>query len=63
MLTVNRLCGSGFQSIITGAQEIALGESSVVLAGGAENMSIAPFAVRRRFPFVHRNRSFSKRVH
>jgi hypothetical protein len=48
MLTVNRLCGSGFQSIITGAQEIALGESSVVLAGGAENMSIAPFAVRVR---------------
>lgn len=46
MLTVNRLCGSGFQSIVTATQEIGLGESSVVLAGGAENMSLAPFAVR-----------------
>lgn len=46
MLTVNRLCGSGFQSIITGAQEIALGEASVVLTGGSESMSSAPFAVR-----------------
>eukprot|EP00040_Diaphanoeca_grandis_P018302 m.96202 g.96202 ORF g.96202 m.96202 type:complete len:396 (-) comp26875_c0_seq2:143-1330(-) len=46
MLTVNRLCGSGFQSIITGAQEICLGESSVVLSGGSESMSSAPFAVR-----------------
>jgi len=46
MLTVNRLCGSGFQSIITGDQEIKLGEANVVLAGGAENMSLAPFAVR-----------------
>lgn len=46
MLTVNRLCGSGFQSIITATQEIGLSEASVVLAGGAENMSLAPFAVR-----------------
>ena len=45
-LTVNRLCGSGFQSIVTGCQEIALGESSVVLTGGAENMSMSPFALR-----------------
>ena len=44
-LTVNRLCGSGFQSIITGAQEICLGESEVVLTGGAENMSLAPYQV------------------
>ncbi|XP_015915604.1 3-ketoacyl-CoA thiolase, mitochondrial [Parasteatoda tepidariorum] len=45
-LTVNRLCGSGFQSIITGSQEICLREAEVVLAGGAENMSQAPYAVR-----------------
>uniref|UniRef100_A0A3B3R7Q3 Acetyl-CoA acyltransferase 2 n=1 Tax=Paramormyrops kingsleyae TaxID=1676925 RepID=A0A3B3R7Q3_9TELE len=45
-LTVNRLCGSGFQSIINGAQEICLKESEVVLCGGSENMSQAPYAVR-----------------
>lgn len=45
MLTVNRLCGSSFQSIITGAQEIMLGESEIVATGGAENMSLSPFAL------------------
>ncbi|OWF51916.1 3-ketoacyl-CoA thiolase, mitochondrial-like [Mizuhopecten yessoensis] len=45
-LCVNRLCGSGFQAIINGAQEIMLGESEIVLAGGTESMSQAPFAVR-----------------
>jgi acetyl-CoA acyltransferase 2 len=45
-LTVNRLCGSGFQSIISGGQEIELGNSTVVLCGGAESMSQAPYAVR-----------------
>lgn len=45
-LTVNRLCGSGFQSIINGAQEICLRESEVVLCGGSESMSQAPYAVR-----------------
>ncbi|HFE46528.1 MAG TPA: acetyl-CoA C-acetyltransferase [Nannocystis exedens] len=45
-LTVNRLCGSGFQSIINGAQDILLGESEVVLTGGAESMSQAPYAAR-----------------
>jgi len=44
-LTVNRLCGSGFQSIVTAAQEIQLGESNIVLTGGAESMSQAPFAI------------------
>lgn len=44
-LTVNRLCGSGFQSIITASQEIQLGESEIVLTGGAESMSQAPFAI------------------
>jgi acetyl-CoA acyltransferase 2 len=46
-LTVNRLCGSGFQSIISGAQLLLLREADVVLAGGTENMSQAPHVVRR----------------
>uniref|UniRef100_A0A3B1ILJ0 Acetyl-CoA acyltransferase 2 n=1 Tax=Astyanax mexicanus TaxID=7994 RepID=A0A3B1ILJ0_ASTMX len=45
-LTVNRLCGSGFQSIINGAHEICLKESEVVLCGGSESMSQAPYAAR-----------------
>jgi len=45
-LTVNRLCGSGIQSIISGAEQILLGESKTVLAGGMENMSQAPHVIR-----------------
>lgn len=45
-LTVNRLCGSGFQSVVSGGQEIEMGDANVVLCGGAENMSQAPYAVR-----------------
>lgn len=45
-LTVNRLCGSGFESIIEGARQILLGESRVVLAGGTESMSQAPHVLR-----------------
>jgi acetyl-CoA acyltransferase 2 len=45
-VTVNRLCGSGFESIIQGTQQILLDESSVVLCGGAESMSQAPHVVR-----------------
>jgi acetyl-CoA acetyltransferase family protein len=45
-LTVNRLCGSGFEAVIQGAQQILLGESRVVLAGGTESMSQAPHVVR-----------------
>src|SRR6185437_4254733 len=45
-LTVNRLCGSGVQSVVSGAQMILLGEASVVLAGGMENMSQAPHVIR-----------------
>ncbi len=45
-VTVNRLCGSGFESIIQGAQQILLGESDIVLAGGAESMSQAPHVIR-----------------
>ncbi len=45
-LTVNRLCGSGFQAVVSGAMEIALGHAAVVLCGGTESMSQAPHAVR-----------------
>ena len=45
-LTVNRLCGSGIESVAQGLRLIRLGEASVVLAGGMESMSQAPFVVR-----------------
>src|SRR5580765_2416956 len=45
-LTVNRLCGSGMQAIVSAAQMIQLGEASVVLAGGMESMSQAPHVIR-----------------
>ena len=45
-LTVNRLCGSGIQSIINAAEQIELGEARTVLAGGMENMSQAPHVIR-----------------
>jgi acetyl-CoA acetyltransferase family protein len=45
-LTVNRLCGSGFQAIVNGAEQILLGESEVVLVGGTESMSQAPHVIR-----------------
>ncbi|HTR03180.1 MAG TPA: thiolase family protein [Thermoanaerobaculia bacterium] len=45
-LTVNRLCGSGFESIVQGAHRILLGEAKTVLAGGMENMTQAPHVIR-----------------
>ncbi|TNJ65976.1 acetyl-CoA C-acetyltransferase [Paenibacillus hemerocallicola] len=45
-LTVNRLCGSGMQAVISAAQSIMLGEGEAGLACGAENMSLSPFALR-----------------
>lgn len=45
-LTVNRICGSGFQSIVNGAHLLLLGEASFVLAGGTENMTQAPHVIR-----------------
>ena len=45
-LTLNRLCGSGFQAIASAAQEILLGECDVALCGGAESMSQAPHVLR-----------------
>ncbi|MBN8616184.1 MAG: acetyl-CoA C-acetyltransferase [Deltaproteobacteria bacterium] len=44
-LTVNRLCGSGFQAVISAAEQILLGEAKAVVASGSENMSQAPHAV------------------
>jgi acetyl-CoA acyltransferase 2 len=45
-LVVNRLCGSGLQAIVTGAQQLLLGEAEYVLAGGSENMSQSPHVIR-----------------
>ena len=45
-VTVNRLCGSGIEAIVQGAQRLLLGESAMVLAGGMENMTQAPFVIR-----------------
>jgi len=45
-LTVNRLCGSGFEAIVQAAQLLLLGDADVVLAGGTENMSQAPHILR-----------------
>ena len=46
MLTLSRICGSGVQSIVTGAQMIMLGEAQTVVSGGMENMSQAPHVLR-----------------
>ena len=51
-LTVNRLCGSGMQAIVSAAQMVQLDEASIVLAGGMEAMSQAPFVIRGRDGFT-----------
>src|SRR5512132_1088463 len=51
-LTVNRLCGSGMQSIVSAAQMIQTDEAKIVLAGGMEAMSQAPFVIRGRDGFT-----------
>jgi acetyl-CoA acyltransferase 2 len=45
-LTVNRLCGSGFEAIVQGAKELLLGDARVTLCGGTESMSQAPHVIR-----------------
>eukprot|EP00292_Cryptomonas_paramecium_P005410 CAMPEP_0113718024 /NCGR_PEP_ID=MMETSP0038_2-20120614/34925_1 /TAXON_ID=2898 /ORGANISM="Cryptomonas paramecium" /LENGTH=399 /DNA_ID=CAMNT_0000646031 /DNA_START=15 /DNA_END=1214 /DNA_ORIENTATION=+ /assembly_acc=CAM_ASM_000170 len=45
-LTVNRLCGSAFESVVQATKGILLGESKIVAAGGAETMSMAPYVLR-----------------
>lgn len=47
--TVNRLCGSGLQAIITGTQGLKLGDANVVVAGGTENMTCLPYYVWNRW--------------
>ncbi|MEU6486086.1 thiolase family protein [Streptomyces sp. NPDC046887] len=54
--TVNRLCGSGLEAVIQAARAVALGDASVVLAGGVESMSRAPWVLQkpeRAFPAGH----------
>jgi acetyl-CoA acetyltransferase family protein len=51
-LTVNRLCGSGVQAIVSAAQMIQTDEAKIVLAGGMEAMSQAPFVIRGRDGFT-----------
>ena len=51
-LTVNRLCGSGMQAIVSAAQMIQTDEAKMVLAGGMEAMSQAPFVIRGRDGFT-----------
>jgi acetyl-CoA C-acetyltransferase len=46
-MTVNRVCGSGAQAIVSGAQEILLGSVEVAVAGGMENMDLAPYLIAR----------------
>src|SRR5437016_7049569 len=46
-MTLNRVCGSGLQAIVSASQQVALGESDVVLAGGIENMDQAPFLLSK----------------
>jgi acetyl-CoA acetyltransferase family protein len=46
-LTVNRLCGSGSEAIVSAAREVASGDAEFVVAGGAESMSRAPFVLQR----------------
>ena len=45
-VTVNRLCGSGIEAIVQAGQRLLLGEANIVLAGGMENMTQAPFVIR-----------------
>ncbi|MFF3766365.1 thiolase family protein [Streptomyces sp. NPDC001922] len=54
--TVNRLCGSGLEAVLQAARAIAVGDASVVLAGGVESMSRAPWVLQkpeRAFPAGH----------
>jgi acetyl-CoA C-acetyltransferase len=46
-MTINKVCGSGLKAILLGAGSIQLGEAEVVIAGGMENMSLAPFVLKK----------------
>ncbi len=46
-MTINKVCGSGLKAIMLGADSIRLGESQIVIAGGMENMSLAPYILKK----------------
>ena len=46
-MTINKVCGSGLKSVALAAQSIRLGEADVVVAGGMESMSLAPYLIPR----------------
>lgn len=46
-MTINKVCGSGLKAIMLGSDSIRLGESEIVIAGGMENMSLAPFILKK----------------
>ncbi len=53
-MTINKVCASGMKSVIFGAQAIMLGDSEIVVAGGMENMSMAPYYVEKaRYGFKY----------
>ena len=54
-LTVNEVCGSGLKSILLAAQALRLGDAKIVLAGGMENMSLAPHLLPNRFAIKNGN--------
>src|SRR5437867_2365429 len=45
--TVNKVCGSGLQSVVLGTRQILLGDADIVVAGGMENMTLAPYYLRQ----------------
>jgi acetyl-CoA acetyltransferase len=58
-LTINKVCGSGLKSVMLAAQAIYAGDADVVVAGGMENMSMAPYYLeedRTRLPVYRRRR-------
>ena len=48
-VTINEVCGSGLKAIISATQVLRLGDAKIVLAGGMENMSLAPHLLQQRF--------------
>lgn len=46
-MTINKVCGSGLKALMLGADSLALGHASVVVAGGMENMSLAPYLLKK----------------
>ena len=46
-LTINKVCGSGLKAVMLGADSIRLGDAGVVIAGGMENMSLAPYFLKK----------------